>query len=160
MDLYPTLAFAGGALVPDDRTIDGRDIRTLMFAEEGAESPHDAFFYYRGNDLEAVRSGRWKLHVRKGDPLDAATVDGPVSELYDLESDVGEANNIYTDHPDVVQALTEKLVSCRRDIGDAATGIQGDDVRPIGRVDNPDTLTHYDPEHPYIVAMYDLKDRG
>ena len=160
MDLYPTLASVGGALVPDDRTIDGRDIRTLMFAEEGAESPHDAFFYYRGNDLEAVRSGRWKLHVRKGDHRADATVDGPVSELYDLESDVGEANNVYADHPDVVQALTEKLESCRRDIGDAATGIQGDDVRPIGRVDNPDTLTHYDPEHPYIVAMYDLKDRG
>jgi arylsulfatase A-like enzyme len=159
MDLYPTLATLAGAPVPADRTIDGRDIRSLMFAEEGAESPHDAFFYYRGNDLEAVRSGRWKLHVRKGDVADA-TLNGSVNELYDLESDVGETDNVYADHPDVVRELAAKLESCRRDIGDAATGTQGEDVRPIGRVENPDTLTHYDPEHPYIVAMYDLKDRG
>ncbi len=29
-----------------------------------------------------------------------------------------------------------------------------------GYVDKPDTLTHFDREHPYIIAMYDLKDRG
>ena len=112
-----------------------------------------------GNDLEAVRSGKWKLHVRKDSVADA-TGDGAVNELYDVESDVGETNNVYGDHPDVVEALTAKLDSCRKDIGDAATGAKGENVRPVGRVDNPDTLTHYDPEHPYIVAMYDLKDRG
>jgi len=32
-------------------------------------------------------------------------------------------------------------------------------VRTIGCVDSPDTLTHFDPEHPYIIAMYDLKYR-
>ena len=158
MDLYPTLAALGGASIPDDRTIDGRDIGPLMFAEEGAESPHDAFFYYRGNDLEAVRSGKWKLHVRKGDV--AGVTGDEVSEVYDLELDVGETDNVYDYHPDIVDALTAKLDSCRKDIGDAATGTKGENVRPVGRVDNPDTLTHYDPEHPYIVAMYDTKDRG
>lgn len=159
MDVYPTLAALGGAQVPDDRTIDGRDIGPLMAGEEGAESPHDAFFYYRGNDLKAVRSGKWKLHVRKGDNADPS-LDRAVNELYDLDSDIGEAINVYDSHPDVVEALTAKLDSCRKDIGDAATGAKGENVRPVGRIDNPDTLTHYDPEHPYIVAMYDLKDRG
>ena len=41
-----------------------------------------------------------------------------------------------------------------------ATGAKGEDVRPVGRVDNPDTLTHYDPDHLYIVAMYDIPHRG
>ena len=36
----------------------------------------------------------------------------------------------------------------------------GEPWRPSGRVTNPVTLTEYDPEHPYIIAMYDLKDRG
>ena len=36
----------------------------------------------------------------------------------------------------------------------------GDDVRPIGRVDDPAPLTTYDPDHPYFVAEYDLPDRG
>ncbi len=152
MDLYPTLAALAGAPVPSDRTIDGRDIRPLMFAEEDAVTPHDAFFYYKQNNLEAVRSGKWKLHVRKGDD--------EIVELYDLESDIGESKNLFDSHPDVVAALTVKLDSCRRDIGDEATGIRGENIRPAGRVDYPDTLTHYDPEHPYIVAMYDSKDRG
>jgi arylsulfatase A len=30
----------------------------------------------------------------------------------------------------------------------------------VGRVAQADTLTHYDPDHPYIIALYDLKDRG
>ena len=46
------------------------------------------------------------------------------------------------------------------ELGDEATGIAGKNVRPAGRVDNPDTLTHYDPEHPYIYAEYDKGDRG
>ena len=31
---------------------------------------------------------------------------------------------------------------------------------PIGRFENSDTLTQYDPEHPYMIALYDLKERG
>ena len=151
-NLYPTLAALAGAPVPRDRTIDGRDISPLMFAEEGALSLHDSFFYYKQNNLEAVRSGRWKLHVRKGDD--------EIEELYDLESDIVESENLFDSRADVVAALTAKLDSCRRDIGDEATGIRVENIRPAGRVDNPDTLTHYDPEHPYIVAMYNTKDRG
>ena len=48
----------------------------------------------------------------------------------------------------------------RRDIGDEATGVEGANVRPIGRVPKAETLTRYDPEHPYMIAMYDLHDNG
>jgi len=48
----------------------------------------------------------------------------------------------------------------RRDLGDAATGVRGENIRPIGRVDNPKPLTEYDPDHPYIMAMYDKHHRG
>lgn len=150
MDFYPTFAGLAGAEIPDDRIIDGKDILSLMTTD--AVSPHDAFFYYAGNKLEAVRSGNWKLHCRKRDE--------EITELYNLDSDPGETINLYDEYPDVVAALTELLDACRDDIGDEATGVVGQNVRPIGRVDNPDTLTHYNPEHPYIIAMYDLKDRG
>ena len=152
MDFYPTLAALGGASVPQDRIIDGKNIRPLMFAEEGATSPHDAFFYYLSNNLEAVRSGKWKLHVRKRDE--------EIEALYDLEADPSEDHNLYDQHPDIVKDLRAKLDACRKDTGDEATGVEGENIRPIGRVDNPDTLTHFDPEHPYIIAMYDLRDRG
>ena len=30
-------------------------------------------------------------------------------------------------------------------------------MRPRGQVDNPQPLTEYNPDHPYMVAMYDIE---
>ena len=61
IDLLPTLARAIGADLPKLK-IDGADIIPLLKAEAGARSPHEAFaFYYHENQLQAVRSGSWKL---------------------------------------------------------------------------------------------------
>ncbi|MEZ4622731.1 MAG: hypothetical protein R2867_45535 [Caldilineaceae bacterium] len=108
--------------------------------------------------LMAIRVGRWKLHVSRMTFPDKQIT--PVAELYDLETDIGETNNFYAQHPEIVADLEARLAACRLDLGDDITGVVGENVRPVGRVENPDTLTHYDPVHPYIVAMYDLQDRG
>ena len=152
MDFYPTLAAIGGAEVPTDRIIDGKDIRPLLHGEEGATTPHDSFFYYKRNAIEAVRSGHWKLHIRKDDQ--------EIGELYNLETDLGETSNVFDQHPEIVRDLMAKIDACRQDIGDDAAGIEGKNIRPAGRVENPETLTHLDPDHPYMIAMYDLKERG
>lgn len=152
MDFYPTLAALAGLETPQDRIIDGQDIRPLIFGVKGATSSYDAFFYYLMNNLEAVRCGKWKLHVGKQGEV--------IKELYDLEADIGETQNVYDQHPEIVAELRAKMDACRQDIGDAATGVEGQNTRPVGRVENPDTLTHFDREHPYIIAMYDLQDRG
>jgi len=158
MDLCPTLATLGGAKMPDDRIIDGKNISPLLQAAHGATSPHDTFFYYVMNNLMAVRMGKWKLHVNRMTFPDKKVT--PTAELYDLQADVGETNNLYTQHPNVVADLESKLTACRQDMGDAATGVIGQNVRPVGRVEHPRALTEYDPEHPYIIAMYDLPERG
>jgi hypothetical protein len=41
------------------------------------------------------------------------------------------------------------------DIGNDLADQPGKNRRPKGRVENPKPLTEYDPEHPYIIAMYD-----
>ncbi len=148
MDFLPTLAALAGAGTPEDRIIDGKDIRPLMFDEPGASSPHEAFFYYRKNNLEAIRAGKWKLFVSR---------DGePVKELYDLENDIGETKNAAAEHPDTLRQLEAHAGKCREDIGDEVTGVTGANCRPAGHVDNAKALTEYDPNHPYIIAMYDL----
>jgi arylsulfatase A len=152
IDFFPTIAGLTGAQVPQDRTTDGVDVSPLMFETNPTESPRSEFFYYEGNTLEAVRDGKWKLHVHKGDE--------EINELYDLESDKGETVNVFDSHPDIVARLTGLIEECRIDLGDKVNGIEGNDVRPAGRVSNPDTLTHYDPEHPYIYAEYDKAERG
>jgi arylsulfatase A-like enzyme len=95
IDLLPTFAQLAGAELPADRVIDGKDIWPLMAGKPGAKSPHEAFFYYRGNNLEAVRSGRWKLRRRKK------------PELYDLNVDISEKNNLLDKHPEIVKRLSD-----------------------------------------------------
>jgi arylsulfatase A-like enzyme len=152
MDFLPTLARLAGTEPPSDRIIDGRDIGPLMRSEPGARSPHDAFCYYSKDDLQAVRSGPWKLHVARNG--------APARELYNLESDIGETQDVAAEHTEIVRALEAHADAARLDLGDAIMGLQGNGCRAAGRVENPRTLTQYDPEHPYMAAMYDLPDRG
>jgi len=148
MDLLPTLARYAGAASPDDRAIDGRDIRSLMEGTPGAQTPHDAFYYYKAGDhtLHAVRSGKWKLHLL-------------LNELYDLENDISEARNLYQERPGIVARLTKLAGRCREELGDAHTGVEGRGCRPVGRVESPTTLTSMDMLDPYVRALYDLDDR-
>ena len=75
-----------------------------MAGKPGAESPHKAFFYYRGNKLEAVRSGRWKLRRTKQ------------TELYDLKTDISEKNNLAAEHPEIVKRLTDIMEEFDREL--------------------------------------------
>lgn len=158
LDLLPTLvSLAGGA--PPAAEIDGRDARALMADPAGARSPRDTFLYYVRETLCAVRRGRWKLFLFRPKAY-SRTEDGEVCELYDLERDVGETEDVHARHPDVVAELSALADRSRAELGDERLGVAGTGCRPPGRVDNPRPLTQYDPEHPYIVAEYDLAERG
>jgi len=61
MDLLPTFTQWLGA-PPSPNKIDGKDVGDLLLGKEGAKSPHEAIAFYAGNELQAVRSGPWKLH--------------------------------------------------------------------------------------------------
>ena len=151
IDFLPTFAKLAGAEAPADRIIDGVDIRPLLL-EPGADSPRECFFYYFRKQLDAVRDGRWKLFVRRQEQ--------EVRELYDLRADVGETTNVYEQHPEVVARLTALIEACREDLGDAGTGVEGRNRRPIGRVEDARPLTTFDPGHPYYAAEYDLGEAG
>ena len=147
MDLLPTLARLAGTEAPADRVIDGHDITPILDGTGPDASPYDAFLGYRKDELRTVRDGRWKLHLEE-------------ETLYDLDADVGETTDRAADHPDVVERLRARAEAARRDLGDARTRAAGEGVRPVGRVANPEPLTSHDPNHPYIVAMYDTQQAG
>ncbi len=135
MDLLPTLAHLAGADLPE-RTIDGKDIWPLL-AGETNESPHEAFYYYYCPQLQAVRSGQWKLAL----PLDekwisfrGKTEPSPAT-LYDVVADPGETTNRAQQHPDVVRRLLELAEQARAELGDVDR--PGAGQRPVGRVEDP-----------------------
>jgi len=94
MDLLPTMVALAGAEAPQDRVIDGRDIRALVAGEAEAKSPHEAFFYHtRQGALDGVRSGPWKLLLHEP------------AELYHLEKDISESTNVAAENPEVAARL-------------------------------------------------------
>ena len=64
MDLLPTIAHLIGTSLSEDRPIDGRNIEPLMVGSAGAQTPHEALYFYAGTELQAVRAGDYKLHYR------------------------------------------------------------------------------------------------
>jgi len=137
MDLLPTLAHLAGTEPPGHRIIDGKDIRPLMLGELDAATPHEAFFYYQMDQLQAVRSGKWKLHLPlkpKKSNWGEPEPESPL-QLYDLEADIGEQNNVADRHPKVVGRLMALAEKAREDLGD--TGRLGRSQRPAGMVARP-----------------------
>lgn len=157
MDWLPTLATLCGGRLQDGRVIDGHDITPLLTAEPDAAPAYESFAYYSQNSLYAVRSGPWKLHLGRHDD---SYIRWPVLELYNLSNDIGETEDLSASHPDIVENLQAIADGFHLELGDSLTGVTGRGVRPAGRVENPSPLTHYSPDHPYIVGMYDLPDKG
>ena len=161
LDFLPTIASITDCNLESGNQIDGQDLSSVLL-EPGASSSRDTFFYYFNDILCAVRYKRWKLHLvateRELPSRIITTTD--VVELYDLESDLGEQNNVAESHQNVVEQLTALMEQCRNDLGDQHTAIRGLNRREGGHVDSPTTLTHYDPENPVIWAEYDTDEFG
>ena len=119
LDILPTFAKLAGAKPPDDRIIDGRDIWPLLSGQQGAKSPHEAFFFFRGNGLQAVRSGKWKLHLGRTQRPRGKKKAKPQSvpaQLYDLHADISESKDVAAQHPDVVERLVKLATDMAEDI--------------------------------------------
>ncbi|CAN5531147.1 sulfatase [soil metagenome] len=146
IDVLPTLAKILDAKLPK-LPIDGKDIGPLWRGEANAKSPHEAFaFYYRQNEMQAVRSGPWKLILphsypsmagresgKDGKPAAAVTRTVKDPELYNLEKDRNETTNVAAMNPDVIKAIMIHVEAFRADLGDSATKRVGTGVRAPGR---------------------------
>ena len=145
IDVLPTAARLAGAELPADRVIDGRDAWPVLSGEDEASFDDRVWLVHRNGGLEAVRRGRWKLHLPH--PYATVTVpgvDGDDGEtavlqiglaLFDLESDLGETHDVAADHPDVVAELLAIAEDARADLGDTLTRRTGSGVRPQGSHD-------------------------
>jgi arylsulfatase A-like enzyme len=145
IDLFPTLAKLIGADLPK-HPIDGRDVSGLVLGAPGAKSPQEAYAFFWGRELQAVRSGKWKLHFphdyrhvgakRGADGRPGGQTAQKIGlSLFDLEADVGETTNVADKHPDVVARLQALADKAREELGDTATKREGKGVRAPGRVE-------------------------
>jgi len=107
LDVFPTFTAAAGVSMPAGHRLDG-GVDLVRVANGGAAARDRALFFefhfpQRGVAASlpmAVRTGRWKLF---------ANHDFTAQELYDLENDAGERNNVAAQHPKVVEEMSGKL---------------------------------------------------
>jgi arylsulfatase A-like enzyme len=159
IDILPTIAHLTGAELPS-HTIDGKNIWPLIVGRPDARSPHEAYFFYFRNELQAVRMGKWKLHFPHG----YATLGGkpggtggrPANlgrakiglSLFDLENDAAETTNVAEQHPEIVARIQKLADRMRTELGDSATDRQGVGVRPRGELVEGDLRFDWVPGRP------------
>jgi arylsulfatase len=139
LDILPTLAEAAGARLPR-APIDGQSLLPVLLGK--SREARASFLYFYGDTLEAVRRGKWKLHLphasrtyegqakgRDGAPGPTAQRQVPLS-LYDLDDDPGERRDVADRHPDVVAELRALAEAGRRRIQEGR--------RPVGSLSPAD----------------------
>ena len=145
IDLFPTIAKLVGADLPP-HPIDGLDIWPLMSGQPGAKTPHETYLYYWGNELQAIRSGPWKLHFPHsyrsltGQPGEDGKPGGYTEQkielsLYNLDTDIGESHDLRAAHPEVVARLEQLADAARLELGDSARKITGAGFREPAKVE-------------------------
>ncbi|WP_020603591.1 sulfatase family protein [Spirosoma spitsbergense] len=146
IDLLPTIAAACSAKLPEKR-IDGISLIPL-FKGDFAQTPRREFYYYyRKNNLEAVRRDDWKLVLphpgrsyegqlpgKDGFPGKAPEDHPYPLALYDLRRDPGERYDVQAMYPEVLADLQNLVEKARVDLGDDLTNRTGANVRPVGKV--------------------------
>ncbi|RYD31721.1 MAG: arylsulfatase [Verrucomicrobiaceae bacterium] len=149
IDILPTLARLSGAALPPKK-IDGLDILPLLTGEPGAKSPHEAlYFYYENNQLQALRSGPWKLilphqyrvvsQFGNNGARGAYVQKKSGTELYNLVTDPSESKDLAAAEPATVTRLLALAEQSRNDLGDTLTrNGPGPGARPAAQVAWPE----------------------
>ncbi|MEE4256646.1 MAG: arylsulfatase [Bacteroidales bacterium] len=97
-DLFPTFADVAG--IEDKYDVDGISLLPVLLGENASEHKYLYWEFPAYGGQQAIRYGNWK-GVRKNlfkDP-DAAI------ELYDLENDIDESNDLASENPEIVLLL-------------------------------------------------------
>jgi arylsulfatase A-like enzyme len=114
IDLLPTFGNLAGYELPGDRVIDGVDQTGLLLgtSDQGAR---ESFLYDQNEqvtkDPVGIRSGKWKLLLPgrkpKPDVYNEYLMDFGTNglELYDLETDISEQNNLAAQYPEKIEEL-------------------------------------------------------
>lgn len=149
IDLIATFSAAAGATLPEDAEIDGVD-QLAEFTGEATEAARELLVISPNSPKHlTIRKGKWVYipaqdeggfqgkslghHLLAGAAAQPLTnwvnsdiVDGkvredaPPAQLYNLEADPRQSQNVYTDHPEVVTELSALLGGWREEIPDTA----------------------------------------
>lgn len=106
LDFMPTFAALAGAAPPEDRALDGEDIRPLLF--DGRGRTRETFHYFHQGQHQAFRSGKWKLKRPFKGRIYGKPIEHPTL-LFDLGADPGEQYNLAENEPERVAEMEKAM---------------------------------------------------
>ena len=108
VDIYPTLLKLAGAVPPQKKPLDGKDIWPTL--TQSKPSPHSFILHNVNPFCGAIRAGDWKL-IHNGNVRANATTKAnrETWELFNIAKDPSEKKNLKDKHPDVFNRLKTKL---------------------------------------------------
>lgn len=107
-DWFPTLCAVTGTPLPGEPRLDGIDLTPVLRGNPVPER-HELMIwdFHNYGGLVAIREGKWKA-VRKG------LLKNPSPwELYDIEQDPSETEDLAERHPDIIQRLETAYITTR-----------------------------------------------
>jgi arylsulfatase A-like enzyme len=123
MDWFPTMLNLASVSVPVDRAVDGNDLTGVL---SGTSVRADSVLaYYMGGELQAFRSGDWKLKLPyPGNEWSAwrSAVAAHDTLLFDLSSDIGETTNLVDSHPEQLARLVAEMDAFVESLGEIPPG--------------------------------------
>jgi arylsulfatase A-like enzyme len=128
-DVLPSTAAAAGLAVPDGAAEDGRDMLAVLRGDAPGDPDRPIVHHSLGGRF-ALRSGRWKAIFSAGSgggfsepsitdlfatgsgkahPAPPWDADHPAGQLYDMDTDPAETNNLWDASPQIVAVLYDEL---------------------------------------------------
>ncbi len=111
-DFFATFASISGHRLADNEAVDSYNFLPVLTDPSYSGIIREATVHHSINGNFAIRRGKWKLLLSPGSggwsfPRPGREETGlPPVQLYDMENDPGEQNNVYLQHPDIVNELT------------------------------------------------------
>lgn len=134
MDFYPTILELAGLPLAPEQHADGLSIVPLLNGEISID--REALFWhfphYHGSTWTpgtALRAGKWKL---------IEFYDEEKIELYDLETDLRESNDLSEDYPEIVQELQSRLSEIQMSTKAKIPTVNPDFNKSVNKVKVPD----------------------
>jgi arylsulfatase A-like enzyme len=97
VDWFPTLLNAAGAKVPQDRMIDGMDMRDFLLGDAD-QSGRDVILHMQGNRLQSAKWHQWKVNLFQQDDMYSTWTPYNVPHVHNLEWDPREEHEVDFPH--------------------------------------------------------------